>query len=191
MSLRRRDHALSRRLALAAYHHQGRLCHWCQVPMLLVKTTPADEPRLMTAEHVIPVYAGGKTIPGNVVAACYQCNNGRHREETNRIKPGATIATAGDPGSFSPFEVLKMLKLILIAGALVAFAGVALAQQTTLRDASGRTIGRSVTDSQGSSTLYDAAGRVQGRSSTDSQGTTTFRDASGRALGSASGGIRR
>ena len=191
MSLRRRDHALSRRLALAAYHHQGRLYHWCQVPMLLVKTTPSDEPRLMTADHLVPVYAGGLTIAGNIVAACYQCNNGRHREETNRIKPGATIATAGDPGSFSPFEVLKMLKPVLAIVALVAFAGVALAQQTTLRDASGRTIGRSVTDSQGSSTLYDAAGRVQGRSSTDSQGTTTFRDASGRALGSASGGIRR
>jgi 5-methylcytosine-specific restriction endonuclease McrA len=110
MSLRRRDHHIGRRLAQRASRAQGGLCYWCQTPMILVKTTPADEPRLMTADHLVPVYAGGLTIAGNIVAACYQCNSGRHNEETNRIKPGATVMTIGDPSSPSPFEILKNWK---------------------------------------------------------------------------------
>ena len=110
MSLRRRDHIIGRRLAQRASRAQGGLCYWCQAPMILVKTTTADEPRLMTADHLVPVYAGGRTIAGNIVAACYQCNSGRHNEETNRIKPGATVMTIGDPSSPSPFEILKNWK---------------------------------------------------------------------------------
>jgi 5-methylcytosine-specific restriction endonuclease McrA len=109
MSLRRRDHAIGRRLAHRASRSQGGLCYWCQVPMLLFKTTPSDEPRLMTADHLVPVYAGGRTVAGNIVAACYQCNNGRNRE-TERINPGAVIMTIGDPTPSSPFAVLRKLR---------------------------------------------------------------------------------
>ncbi len=64
---------------------------------------------------------------------------------------------------------------------------VALAQQSsnsieTFRDASGREIGRSVTDTRGSTTFYDAMGRTTGRSVT-SGGTTTTYDQMGRQTG--------
>ena len=55
----------------------------------------------------------------------------------------------------------------------------------TYYDGSGRTVGRTYTDSQGSQTIYDNGGRVMGRTSTDSQGTTTFYDAGGRRTGTA------
>jgi len=110
MSLRRRDHQIGRRLAHRANRAQGGLCYWCQAPMILVKTTPSDEPRMMTADHLVPVYAGGQTIAGNIVAACYQCNNTRNREETERVRPGATLLTIGDPTPASPFEALKHWK---------------------------------------------------------------------------------
>ena len=35
------------------------------------------DPRLMTAEHVQPVWDGGRSVAGNVVAACFECNNAR------------------------------------------------------------------------------------------------------------------
>jgi hypothetical protein len=62
------------------------------------------------------------------------------------------------------------------------------AQQSTFRDAEGRTTGTSSTDSGGQTTYRDAGGRTTGTSSTDSGGQTTFRDAGGRTTGKASGG---
>jgi uncharacterized protein RhaS with RHS repeats len=73
---------------------------------------------------------------------------------------------------------------ILIA-LLVTFATPALAQQSTFRDAGGRTVGTASRDSQGSTTFRDAGGRTTGTSSRDSQGTTTYRDAGGRTTGTA------
>jgi YD repeat-containing protein len=67
--------------------------------------------------------------------------------------------------------------------ALVLAASPALAQSRTYYDASGRTAGRSVTDSAGSTTFYGADGRVSARSSTSGSGTTTVYDAKGRAIG--------
>ena len=53
-------------------------------------------------------------------------------------------------------------------------------------DTSGRELGRSVTDSRGSTTFYDAMGRTTGRSVT-SGGTTTVYDNIGRQTGTVRG----
>ena len=64
------------------------------------------------------------------------------------------------------------------------------AQQQTLRDASGRTIGTATTDSQGTTTFRDASGRNTGSATHSDQGsaggTTTLRDSSGRTTGTVS-----
>jgi len=75
-----------------------------------------------------------------------------------------------------------ILALVLVLAALLP----AQAQQTTIRDASGRTIGTVTTDSNGTKTFRDGSGRTTGTATTDSNGTTTFRDASGRTTGTAS-----
>jgi YD repeat-containing protein len=71
--------------------------------------------------------------------------------------------------------LLALLTLVLTAGA-------ASAQQRTFYDASGKVVGRSATDSQGTTTNYDSRGRVISREST-SDATTTIYDADGRSLG--------
>lgn len=59
------------------------------------------------------------------------------------------------------------------------------AQQSTLYDAkTGKVVGRSATDSAGSTVIYDAQGRIIARESTDSAGTKTIYDAkSGKIIG--------
>ena len=56
-------------------------------------------------------------------------------------------------------------------------------QSGTYYDNRGGVVGRTHTDSQGSTTVYGNDGRVQGRTSTDSQGNTTYYDAGGRVTG--------
>jgi YD repeat-containing protein len=72
--------------------------------------------------------------------------------------------------------------------ALLAFlaSDAAMAQQQTFRDANGRTLGRSVTDSRGNTVFYDAMGRTTGRSVTNG-GTTTTHDQMGRQTGTIRG----
>ena len=60
------------------------------------------------------------------------------------------------------------------------------AQQTIIRDASGRITGTVSTDSNGMQTFRDGKGRTTGTATIDANGTTTFRDASGRTTGTAS-----
>jgi uncharacterized protein len=43
------------------------------------------EPLTMTADHVRPVWDGGQTVSGNIVAACYECNQARG-QVTNRTR---------------------------------------------------------------------------------------------------------
>ena len=61
----------------------------------------------MTAEHVQPVWDGGRSVAGNVVAACYECNNARSRE-ANQTKRGSKL-TIGDDTPSSPFAALRAL----------------------------------------------------------------------------------
>ena len=80
----------------AWYAQQGR-CYFCQEELTL------DE---VTGDHLVPRYAGGQTLPGNIVAACAGCNNSRHGDETNRRGAGFSYVV-GDDAPRSPFEVLK------------------------------------------------------------------------------------
>jgi len=59
-------------------------------------------------------------------------------------------------------------------------------QRQTFKDANGREVGRSVTDTKGNTVFYDAAGRTTGRSVT-SNGTTIIYDAMGRQVGTTKG----
>src|SRR5262245_62948094 len=82
----------------------------------------------------------------------------------------------------------EAMKTLTIAALTLAMVTAASAQnQTTFRDASGRTTGTVTTDSNGTKTFRDASGRTTGTATRDSNGTTTFRDASGRTTGTASG----
>jgi hypothetical protein len=88
------------------------------------------------------------------------------------------------------------MKTFIACLALLATMTAAPAQnQTTFRDASGRTIGTATTDSQGTTTFRDAGGRTTGTATHGNQGsaggTTTFRDADGRTTGTASTPWRR
>jgi hypothetical protein len=85
---------------------------------------------------------------------------------------------------------MKIITAIWQALAVLAAINLALAsitgarsQQTTFRDAGGRTTGTASTDSGGQTTFRDAGGRTTGTASRDSQGNTTFRDAGGRTTG--------
>jgi YD repeat-containing protein len=82
---------------------------------------------------------------------------------------------------------MKSMRTITIVALTLALITTASAQnQTTFRDASGRTTGTVTTDSNGTKTFRDASGRTTGTATTNSQGTTTFRDAGGRTTGTAS-----
>jgi YD repeat-containing protein len=77
-------------------------------------------------------------------------------------------------------EMKKTTLLTLLTLALLT--GAASAQSRTFYDASGKVVGRSSTDSQGTVTNYDARGRVISREST-SGNTTVIYDAGGRNVG--------
>jgi hypothetical protein len=66
-------------------------------------------PKLCTADHLLPLYAGGKTVAGNIVAACRACNNARNAAETNRRRAAAPglVLSIGDDAPRSPFAALK------------------------------------------------------------------------------------
>jgi hypothetical protein len=88
-----------------------------------------------------------------------------------------------------PLGVKQMNLVLMFAASLLVLTVVsALAQnQTTFRDAGGRTTGTATTDSQGTTTYRDSGGRTTGTAARSSNGTTTFRDAGGRTTGTATG----
>jgi hypothetical protein len=59
----------------------------------------------------------------------------------------------------------------------------ALPQQRAFYHSTGKDVGRSTTESSGSTIIYGTDGRVSGRTSTDSQGTTTASGSDGRKAG--------
>jgi 5-methylcytosine-specific restriction endonuclease McrA len=107
MSLKRNDYREARRLARRAFYRQRGLCFWCKRPMMLGGHggNGVCDPLTATADHVKPVWDGGRTLPGNIVAACYACNQQRG-QVTNRTKRGSGF-TIGDDIPSSPFEVLR------------------------------------------------------------------------------------
>lgn len=63
-------------LMLRAADDAGRVrCVYCR-RMLLLKRAPGTGPgmRAATVDHVVPRCLGGRTEPGNMVAACASCN---------------------------------------------------------------------------------------------------------------------
>ena len=62
-------------------------------------------------------------------------------------------------------------------------AAIGQTSQHTFRDSSGRTMGRSVTDTKGNTNYYDSMGRTTGRSSTDSRGNVTIYNERGQQTG--------
>jgi hypothetical protein len=77
------------------------------------------------------------------------------------------------------------MKTIIAALTLAMITAASAQNQTTFRDAGGRTTGTVTTDSNGTKTFRDAGGRTTGTATKDSNGTTTFRDAGGRTTGTA------
>ena len=75
-----------------------------------------------------------------------------------------------------------MMKILLALLTIALTAGAASAQSKRFYDPSGRSVGTSSTDSQGTPTFYDSRGKVTGRESTSGD-TTTVYDASGRNIG--------
>ena len=82
-------------------------------------------------------------------------------------------------------KFLGWLALFLVGSALVFDWIVPVHAQTTqhtFRDANGRTMGRSVTDTRGNTTFYNERGQNTGRSSTQN-GTTTIYNERGQQTG--------
>jgi YD repeat-containing protein len=73
--------------------------------------------------------------------------------------------------------------LIIMATAMVLLTSAAQSQGRTFYDGAGRVVGKSATESGGTTTFYDARGRASSRASTDSGGMTTIYDARGRSIG--------
>jgi YD repeat-containing protein len=73
-------------------------------------------------------------------------------------------------------------KILIALLTLAVLATEASAQSRTFYDSSGKVVGRSGTDSQGTVTNYDSRGRVISRE-TSSGNTTTIYDAGGRSVG--------
>ena len=63
--------------------------------------------RIKRTPAVRPVWDGGRTVAGNVVAACYECNHARSGV-FNQTKRGSKF-TIGDDTLSSPFAVLGVL----------------------------------------------------------------------------------
>jgi YD repeat-containing protein len=87
---------------------------------------------------------------------------------------------------FRSREKQTMKTLYIAVLTLVMITAASAQNQTTFRDASGRTTGTVTTDSNGTRTFRDGSGRTTGTATTDSNGTTTFRDGAGRTTGTAS-----
>ena len=79
------------RLRSLAFHKQGGLCYYCDLPMFEIDstefcsrwnlTTRQAKQFLCTAEHLVPRCEGGKDSRANIVAACWRCNQTRHRRK--------------------------------------------------------------------------------------------------------------
>jgi YD repeat-containing protein len=79
----------------------------------------------------------------------------------------------------------RMKTITIVAPTLGMITAASAQNQTTFRDASGRTTGTVTTDSNGTKTFRDGSGRTIGTATTNSNGTTTFRNEKGQTTGTA------
>ena len=67
---------------------QRGLCAYCGKPFA---------PKLLTMDHVVPVARGGRSVKGNVVPACKQCNNKKRLlTPAELLLEGQRVASAAD-----------------------------------------------------------------------------------------------
>jgi hypothetical protein len=94
----------SKRLRIAERQHWR--CYWCGQLMCQVPNCP----RQVSIDHKIPKHNGGTLRPGNFVAACRECNSGRHPEMMKgKPQPDNLYATTGEIKTPSPFGILQRL----------------------------------------------------------------------------------
>ncbi|MFA1287317.1 HNH endonuclease [Xanthomonas axonopodis pv. nakataecorchori] len=74
-------------LRTVAFHAQQGRCCYCEQPMWLTSPTELElSPRCArysqcTAEHLLAQQDAGKDTRGNIAAACWTCNQRRHRRK--------------------------------------------------------------------------------------------------------------
>ncbi|WP_345778729.1 HNH endonuclease signature motif containing protein [Xanthomonas nasturtii] len=74
-------------LRTLAFHAQQGRCCYCEQPMWLACPTELELPprsarrRQCTAEHLVAQQDGGKDTRENIAAACWTCNQRRHRRK--------------------------------------------------------------------------------------------------------------
>ena len=76
-----------------AFRKQGGRCFYCRQPMWVIEpneilstykiTSSKINLLKCTAEHLTAVKDGGETTKNNIVAACWFCNQRRHKRKTN------------------------------------------------------------------------------------------------------------
>jgi YD repeat-containing protein len=91
-------------------------------------------------------------------------------------RPDSTRLTDRDHRMMQP-----MTKIMLTLAVLATEAS-AQSRTRSYYDSSGKSVGRSSTDSRGTTTFYDAAGKVTGRASTSGNKATIY-DPAGRNVG--------
>ena len=79
------EHNLLVALRTAACRQQLGLCYWCGEPMIAGDVEPTD-PKLCTADHLVPQYAGMAREPGGVLAELVRLG---HIDQTPRGKRSA------------------------------------------------------------------------------------------------------
>lgn len=99
-----REEQFLRILRARAFREQDGKCYWCKEQMN--EGAENSDPRQLTGDHLKPLHQGGKTVPGNIVAACRECNNERHPELHSM--GGGIVARAGNEAPRSPFEALAL-----------------------------------------------------------------------------------
>lgn len=65
----KREKAKARELRASQWWKRKRssgLCHYCGMKF---------SPRELTMDHLVPLVRGGKSVPGNLVPSCKDCNN--------------------------------------------------------------------------------------------------------------------
>jgi 5-methylcytosine-specific restriction endonuclease McrA len=82
MKRRKKQYASLAELRDRAFKRQNGLCYWCGKEMIYhgggELPKPWNHPNMCTADHLVRSADGGKTITGNIVAACQKCNSTRH-----------------------------------------------------------------------------------------------------------------
>ncbi len=100
-----------------AHKQQNGRCFYCGFPMLAASEIGSSrilKRFLCTAEHVIARSEGGSSAPTNIVAACYFCNQTRHRARNPKSHQDYKLYVANrlTQGKWHPKRAVTALKLL-------------------------------------------------------------------------------